>query len=114
MLANGPIPAGLWVLHTCDVKLCVNPSHLFLGTPQENVADMVSKGRQAIGDRNASRSRPDRLRRGESHGRSVLSDKQRMDIRANYLLCRVSQRELGRRFGVSQGVIFYTVKGIRK
>lgn len=45
VMANGPIPDGLYVCHHCDVTLCVRPSHLFLGTMADNVADMVSKGR---------------------------------------------------------------------
>lgn len=44
-LANGPIEPGYWVLHTCDVPLCVNPSHLVLGRPKDNTADMMAKGR---------------------------------------------------------------------
>jgi hypothetical protein len=44
--ANGPVPAGLHVLHTCDNPLCVRPSHLWLGTQAENLADMTAKGRR--------------------------------------------------------------------
>jgi hypothetical protein len=44
-LAHGAIPAGMLVCHRCDVGLCINVDHLFLGTHQENMDDMVSKGR---------------------------------------------------------------------
>ena len=47
----GPIPPGKFVCHRCDVGLCINPEHLWTGTHQENMQDMVAKGRANFGVR---------------------------------------------------------------
>ncbi len=47
IISQGEIPEGLCVLHHCDNRCCVNPSHLFLGTIKDNVQDMIIKGRRA-------------------------------------------------------------------
>lgn len=56
-LHNGPITDGLFVLHRCDVKTCVNPEHLFLGTQLDNMRDRLAKGKYARGDAHHSRRR---------------------------------------------------------
>ena len=50
ILNYGEIPDNYWVLHRCDVKACVRPEHLFLGTRQDNMDDMKAKQRQRFGE----------------------------------------------------------------
>lgn len=90
LLFRGPIPDGLWVLHECDNPPCVNPDHLFLGTRQDNVDDMDSKGRRA--------SLP-----GELNPKSKLTAKDVVAIRE--LSGTKSQRELAAKYGVTKTAI---------
>lgn len=86
-VANGPIPAGLHVLHRCDNPPCFRLDHLYLGTHAENMADRTARGRQA---------------RGERHGRTKLSDEELVAIRGS---AGKTQRQLARTYAVSQATI---------
>lgn len=43
--ANGEIPEGMWVLHSCDNPKCINPEHLRVGTPSDNASDRLIRNR---------------------------------------------------------------------
>ena len=109
----GPIPDGMFVCHHCDVRSCINPRHLFLGTARANTSDMISKGRAkspgAPGDRNASRKYPE-LVRGESNGRAVLSRADVEAIRAAHTSGN-PQRKLAKQYGVGQSQIGRICRG---
>jgi hypothetical protein len=91
-LTHGPIPPGQFVCHTCDNPPCVNPAHLFLGSAADNSADMVAKGRQAPAEKTA--------RRGESHGRALLTAAEVAEIRSRYAAGGTTYRQLASEYGV--------------
>ena len=97
-LTHGPIPNGLFVCHHCDVRNCVNPSHLFIGTVTDNTRDMIAKGR-ANHTKNP---------RGTANGASKLDPNAVRTIRS---LCAsgVSQYVAAARFGVTQRAVWELV-----
>lgn len=96
---NGPIPDGLYVCHKCDVRACVNPDHLFLGTHSDNMRDMFAKGR----------------------GRQKLTPAQVSEIRAAYdptpsrrgRINPNSKAQIAKRYGVSRFAVADIIKGKR-
>jgi hypothetical protein len=129
-LADGPpVPDGWDLCHHCDVRLCVNPAHLFPGTRADNMQDAVRKGRMfkatgdlngrrthpertARGDRSGSRTRPDRRPRGVAVKLAKLDDGRADEIRRLYAAGGWSYRLLGLRFGVTKGTIGALMTGV--
>ncbi len=100
----GAIPNGLFVLHRCDVRHCVNPDHLFLGTHQENMKDRNSKSRQAIGNRNGRKTKPEHTARGEKSAKAKLNSVQVLEIRELYVNGE-SRAELARKYSISWNAV---------
>jgi len=115
---KGPIPDGMFVCHSCDNPNCFNPSHLFLGTQFDNMADMWSKGRGVHVNAKIhwTKTKPHLLKRGvehhlskdssclprgSSHHQSKLNEAAVLEIRASQDKGVV----LAKRFGVSCAVI---------
>lgn len=80
----GAIPDGTFVLHRCDVRHCINPDHLFLGSQTDNMRDMVSKDRMADC-------------KGERNPRSALTPQQVLEIRRS----TAPRPQLAREYGVT-------------
>lgn len=103
-LVKGPIPTGLWVLHTCDNAECVNPDHLYLGTHADNTADMVRRNRCARGERHGLHIRPEATLRGDQCSWRTLNESDVREIRASYGP-NCSQSVLAKQYGVTQPTI---------
>ena len=83
VLFRGEIPKGKLICHRCDVRACVNPRHLFVGTYTDNARDAASKGRTA---------------RGPKNGASKLTEKQVLEILTNKT---DRQKDIAKKYGVS-------------
>lgn len=90
LLYRGPIPEGMMVCHTCDTPICVNPDHLFLGTPLDNMLDKVAKGRQVSGQ-----SRKTRCPRG--HPYDATNTRHYNYKGQHYRYCRICCNESSRK-----------------
>jgi len=93
----GPIPPGYLVCHKCDVRTCVNPEHLFLGTYKDNMQDCSVKGR---------------IDKGEDRYCSILTDAGVMEARSLFASGGFSYRILAHRFNVSSITIRRAIQGI--
>ncbi len=91
-LVNGKIENDLFVLHKCDNPMCCNPKHLYLGTQQDNMTDMVNNNRHA-------------KLKGENHGRAILTLKQVNEIRELYRSRKCNQKQLSLMYNIYQGNI---------
>jgi Autographiviridae endonuclease len=98
VLANGPIPAGMSVLHRCDTPLCVRPDHLFIGTQADNIRDRDAKGHRASTS-------------GENSGNAKLTNAQAREIKRR--AGQTSQRGLAREFGIAESTVSNIVTGKR-
>lgn len=106
---NQDIPSGMFICHTCDNPPCCNPAHLFSGTPQDNVDDMVAKGRNVV-------VLPPR-KEGGAHTNAKLTDSQADSIRAEYATDKAAnnanQCRLAKKYNVSQSTISLILLGKR-
>ncbi len=93
-ITKGKIEKGKIVMHTCDNRLCVNPKHLRLGTHQDNMDDMVKKGRSFKRDMN-----------GENNYNAKLTERDIREICLLYSSEKFTQQEIAEKIGVTQGNI---------
>jgi hypothetical protein len=89
------VPEDLFIIHSCDNRICVNPDHLSPGTHQENMEDMVGKGRSA---------------KGEKIGVATLTEEKVKDIRRLYATGEYTIAALGVKFETGHSNISQIVK----
>lgn len=89
-LIHGAIPAGVFVCHKCDVPSCINVDHLFLGTPKDNMVDMVRKGRGKH-----------EVHPGSRNGNAKITEAIAREIFA----ADGTQRDIAKRFSVSPATV---------
>ncbi len=99
LVHRGPIPKGMKVLHKCDVRNCVNPTHLFIGTQADNVRDMMEKGRHRVVPQYGERNPMARLTRPQVD-----------EIRA-MVASGARQRDACKKFNVSPMTVSRIVRG---
>jgi len=85
----GEIPEGMNVLHRCDIRLCVNPAHLYAGTQIQNIRDRVSRGRGG-GHKIA----------GENSVRRKLGWKEVMEIREIRAATNETYKSIAKKFSI--------------
>lgn len=109
--SKGPIPDGLCVCHKCDVRNCVNPEHLFLGTHKENIADAIKKGRAP--QLSGAPPVPFTTERtgGEKNIKAKLNRNQVQEIRRLYSAGANSQGYLANKYSVTRSTISKIVRG---
>jgi hypothetical protein len=103
-IVHGAIPSGMYICHACDVPCCVNPRHLFLGTPKDNSQDMLRKGRASW------MVKPGRLMRGENVNTAKLTASDVVRIR-RLGKDGMSHREIAALFGVCRSNVSHAIQG---
>lgn len=95
VLVGRIVPDGMFACHTCDVRWCVNPDHLYVGTVQQNINDALRRGRTA---------------RGERQGSAVLTAADVVAMR-EMRATGATSKAIGRAFGVSTAQAYRVVTG---
>lgn len=99
MLTNGPIPDGGLLCHKCNVRACVNPSHIYIGDHGTNAQDALAAGHYTI---------------GEAHRSAKLTEATAIEARSRYRKTGPKEsnaQELALEYGVSVSAIWHLVNG---